>query len=146
MFRSRLSQSALERVTLINSPISELSLVAGSIDLAMFCNHTFGAILGKDREKSLETISRLLKRGGTLLIVGFSNLTLASECYENWNMPLISIDHDTGLIELASHRSLWEPETAIHPQLEPFGFVQTHRRPFELGYLIAFKLTERRSS
>jgi ubiquinone/menaquinone biosynthesis C-methylase UbiE len=146
VFRSRLSRSALGRVTLINSPISELSLTADSIDLAMFCNHTFGAILGKDRQRSLETISRLLRRDGTLLIVGFSNLTLASECYENWNMRLISIDHDTGLIELASHRSLWEPDTAIYLQLETFGFVQTYRRLFELGYLMAFKLTEKRSS
>jgi SAM-dependent methyltransferase len=145
VFQNRLSRSALKRVTLINSSISELSLTAGSIDLAMFCNHTFGAILGEDREKSLETITHLLRRDGTLLIVGFSNLTLASECYENWNMPLISIDHDTGLIELESHRSLWEPDTALYPQLEPFGFVQTCRRLFELGYLIAFKLVEKRS-
>lgn len=141
VFRARLSSSASQRVTLINSSIADLSLPDGSIDLVLLCNHTFGAILSEERKRSLSIIARLLAEGGKLLIVGFSNLSLARECYKNWQMTLISIDERTGLIDLESHRSLWEPDSALLPQLERFGFSVSEHRRFTLGYLMSLGAT-----
>jgi ubiquinone/menaquinone biosynthesis C-methylase UbiE len=146
VFRKRLSGPARSRVTLLTGPMSQLLLPDDSLDLALLCNHTFGALLGADREQILTLISRALRQGGKLLIVGFSNLDLARECYRNWGMNLVSIDDDTGLIRLESHYSLWESDVALCEQLRPYGFTVDRHESFDLGYLLSFELTEHRGS
>lgn len=143
IYGRRLSPAARARVELVHASVSEMRLTPNTVDLALFCNHTFGAILGPDRRRSLAATTAALSPGGLLLIAGFSNLDLAPACYRNWGMELVSLDPATGLIELASHYSLWEPAEAVVAELEPHGLSLCDQTDFELGYLQVFESTKK---
>jgi ubiquinone/menaquinone biosynthesis C-methylase UbiE len=144
IFEHRLTSSARRRLTLIKTSVSDAPLACDSLDLALFCNHTFGAILGCDRTRSLSRIAKALVSDGLLLIAGFSNLDLAPECYRNWGIALVSLDLATGRVELANHISLWEPAQAVIPQMEQYGFSLRKQQDFELGYTQVFQLRDKK--
>jgi len=134
-YRLRLSNEALSRISFVEAPIAHIPNSEPMVDAALFCNHTFGAIIGNERSDTLALLGRLMRTGGELLIAGFTNLALAPDCYTNWGMNLVSIDADTGLIELAKHYSLWEPAASVSDQLLQFGFALTEQTDFSLGYI-----------
>jgi ubiquinone/menaquinone biosynthesis C-methylase UbiE len=140
VFRRRLSAAARARVMLTQSSVAEMRLAPDAFDLALLCNHTFGAILGEERDRSLASIVDALAIGGILLIAGFSNLDLAPSCYENWGMSLVALDRRTGLVELAHHFSLWEAADAVVSQLVPYGLVLQTQQDFTLGYVQTYRL------
>jgi ubiquinone/menaquinone biosynthesis C-methylase UbiE len=140
VYRDRLSVPARARVRFVRSPVSTMPINQGEIDLALFCNHTFGAIQGDDRLLTLDRVSHALSVYGRLVIVGFSNLDFVGDCYHNWGMSLVSVDPPTGRVQLTSHTSLWEAPETVAAQLRDRGFALQTELRFLLGYLQVFSL------
>lgn len=143
VFRDRLSPPARCRARLICRRMSSTRIESGAADLALLCNHTLGTTLDSDRAGTVAELTRILRPDGQLLVAGFSNLSLAPECYENWGIPLLTIDHSTRVVQLKHHRSHWQTAGSLAVELAAAGFRLMDQASFELGYVQVYRNASR---
>ena len=138
LFHEELVRGQHRNAAAILADVAATPFRDGSFDCLLICNQTFGTFLGETRRSALQEAQRLLAPGGTFLIGGFTNLAIADECYNAWDIPLEWIDYERRLVSLGPYMSLWQDEAGVIELLANSGFVLKERRSVKLGFVDAF--------
>ncbi|MGH8542268.1 MAG: class I SAM-dependent methyltransferase [Gammaproteobacteria bacterium] len=134
-FSSVLRRESLWNGDVVMADVRRLPLASATQDLALICNQTFGNFLGDTRQRALDEIRRVLKKSGRLYIGGFTNISIAADCYDAWDVEVKRIHQDTGFVELGHYNSWWQKEVDVNDQLANVGFTLDRSEHVKLGFL-----------
>lgn len=135
LFQKQIDALNARNAEAIACNVSDMRCIGGKFDLIIMCNHTFGNFLGDTRTKALSEMCRLLTANGKIMLSGFSNIDIAKQCYDEWNVEVEDINYETGLCKLKNYNSFWQRQEDTNHEFTSRGLSVLESIPTTLGFV-----------
>lgn len=135
LFQEQINSRNLKNARAYVSNVDGMNWLDEKFDLIMMCNHTFGNFLGETREKCLNEMCRLLHGNGKIMVGGFTNISIAEQCYKEWNIEIEHIGYESGFFQLKNYNSYWQKQDETNNEFLNHGFYCVNSVENTLGFV-----------
>ena len=139
LFQTIIYSKNLSNITAVQMDATNVNNLNKQYNLITFYNNSFGCLTEKQQKECLKNIFKIIAPKGYLLIGCFDRIDLAVKCYQEWNLPIVALDINTGVVDLGVYKSCWKTHKLFLPILNTSSFHCCSKKSDGLGSVYIFQ-------